>query len=216
MILEYSTQTIAKASEIIARGGVIAFRTDTFYGLGADPFNVSAVQKIKQLKGREEQKPILIVISDRDQVRRFIHEPTTTFNLLAKKFWPGPLTLVGKARTDVPVEVTAGTQTVGVRLPADDKVRELIDACGGALTATSANPSNQEPAKTAEQVSAYFGPGVDLTVDDGEARTDQPSTVVNVCDEPKLIREGVVAWTEIQAEVEVLRFDQSSSPFGRG
>jgi len=184
---------------MVARGGVIAFRTDTFYGPGANPFNVTAVQRIKELKSREEKKPILIVISDREQLQRFIHEPSATFNLLAETFWPGPLTLIGQAKTDVPVEITAGTETVGIRLPSDDKVRALIEACGGALTATSANPSNEAPAKTAAEVRAYFGDEIDLIVDDGAARIDRPSTVVDArANEAKLIREGVMAWAEIQ------------------
>lgn len=199
MIISQTNESLAGIAETVTRGGVIAFRTDTFYGLGADPFNVTAVQRIKELKGREEKKPILIVISDREQVQRFINDPSATFNLLAETFWPGPLTLIGKAEVEVPVEITAGTETVGIRLPSDHKVRALIEACGGALTATSANPSHEAPAKTGAEVRAYFGDGVDLIVDDGAARTDQPSTVVDARgNEPKLIREGVIAWEEIQ------------------
>src|SRR5262249_39995822 len=119
--------------------------------------------------------------------------------LLAEKFWPGPLTLIGKARPDVPVELTAGTQTLGVRLPGDDNVRALVQACGGALTATSANPTGQSPARDASQVHAYFDEQIDLIIDDGEALTDRPSTVVDVSgSKPKLIREGVIPWAEIQ------------------
>ena len=221
MIIPQKNKSLARIVDTVACGGVIAFRTDTFYGLGADPFNVAAVQRIKQLKGREERKPILIVISDRKQVSQFIYRPAATFNLLAERFWPGPLTLIGKAEVEVPVEITAGTETVGIRLPSDDKVRALIEACGGALTATSANPSHEAPAKTAAEVRAYFGDEIDLIVDDGEARTDQPSTVVEArANEPKLIREGVIAWAEIQ---KALNRDASHrktqilpSPFGRG
>ena len=194
-----TAESLYEISKVISGCGVIAFRTDTFYGLGADPFNVAAVQRIKQLKGREERKPILIVINDRKQVSRFIHRPSATFTLLAETFWPGPLTLIGKATADVPVEITAGTETAGIRLPSDDKVRALIEACGGALTATSANPAHAAPAKTAAEVRAYFGDKIDLIVDDGPARTDPPSTVVDArANEPKLIREGIIAWEEIQ------------------
>jgi len=206
VIISQTNESFAGIAATVARGGVIAFRTDTFYGLGADPLNCSAVQRIKELKGREEKKPILIVISDREQIQRFIHEPSATFNLLAQTFWPGPLTLIGRATADVPIEITAATETVGIRLPSDDKVRALIEACGGALTATSANTSNEAPAKTAAEVQAYFGDQIDLIVDDGAARTDQPSTVVDArAKEAKLIREGVIAWTEIQRRVELLR-----------
>jgi len=194
-----SIETAGQVASVIARGGVIAFRTDTFYGLGADPFNQDAVRKIKQLKGREDNKPILIVISDYDQLARFITSSSRAFQLLAKNFWPGALTLIGAACPELPSEITAGTKTVGVRLPNDDRVRLLVRACGGALTATSANPSHAAPATTARQVHEYFGDGVDLIVDDGEAQTDRPSTVVNASPGvPQLIREGVIPWLEIK------------------
>ena len=199
MIISQTTESFPRISQIIARGGVIAFRTDTFYGLGADPFNPKAVKRIKQLKGREDNKPILIVISEREAVRSFIAEPTTTFDLLAEVFWPGPLTLIGRALTGVREEITAGTKTVGVRLPGNDRVRALVQACGGALTATSANPSHEEPATTARKVFDYFADAIDLIVDDGNAPIDQPSTVIDVCDvEPRLIREGAISWSTVQ------------------
>ena len=199
MIALHSTESLQHAAEIVSRGGVIAFRTDTFYGLGADPFNKGAVEKIKQLKGREDNKPILIVISDYDQLDRFIISAAATFQLLAGKFWPGSLTLIGQANPQLPAEITAGTGTVGVRLPNDDRVRQLVRACGGALTATSANPSRAAPATTAQQVHDYFIEGLDLIVDDGEAQTALPSTVVDVSqNESKLIREGVIPWLEIK------------------
>ena len=183
---------------MISRGGVIAFRTDTFYGLGADPFNQDAVRRIKQLKGREDNKPILIVISDDDQLDRLINSISPGFKLLAGRFWPAPLTLIGEARPELPTEITAGTNTVGVRLPNDESVRLLVRTCGGALPATSANPSHEAPATTAFEVQEYFGESLDLIIDNGVARTDRPSTVIDVSsDQPKLIREGVVAWSEI-------------------
>jgi L-threonylcarbamoyladenylate synthase len=201
----FITETLnsySRAAEIIARGGVIAFRTDTFYGLGADPFNRDAVQRIKQLKGREERQPILIVLSERAAVKRFVAEPSRAFQLLADRFWPGPLTLIGDAVAEIPEEVTAGTKTIGVRLPDDDRVRALVQACGGALTATSANPSHEEPARTAPQVFSYFENGIDLIVDDGDVVTDLPSTVVDACGvAPRLIREGAIKWSAIRAEL---------------
>ena len=199
MTRKSSDQTSAHAASIITRGGVIAFRTDTFYGLGVDPFNRKAVQRIKELKGREDGKPILIIISDPDQVPRFIANPSTAFTQLAQAFWPGPLTLVGKAHANVPDEITAGTKTVGVRLPDDEGVRELVRTCGGALTATSANRSQAAPARDAQAVMDYFGESIDLIIDDGEAKTDRPSTVLDVSGaDPTLVREGVIPWIKIQ------------------
>jgi L-threonylcarbamoyladenylate synthase len=203
VIREDSETTRLQASALIRRGGVIAFRTDTFYGLGADPFNREAVQKIKQLKGREDHKPILIILSDRKAVSRFISGPTTHFDLLAKTFWPGPLTLIGKASPDVADEITAGTQTVGVRLPDDQEVRAMVDVCGGALTATSANPATEKPAETAQEVFDYFGESIELIIDGGRAISEQPSTVVDVSTaDPRLIREGVIAWSQIQDAID--------------
>jgi len=202
VIIPQTTEALARIADSIRRGGVIAFRTDTFYGLGADPFNDNAVETIKQLKGREDRKPILIVISGRDQIDRLITERTRSFDTLAERFWPGPLTLIGKAEPGISEEITAGTGTVGVRLPADDRVRGLVRECGGALTGTSANPADQEPARTAQEVHQYFGNAIELIVDGGPARSDLPSTVVDVRErEPRLVREGVIAWSNIQCEM---------------
>jgi L-threonylcarbamoyladenylate synthase len=202
VIISQTTESFPRISETITRGGVIAFRTDTFYGLGADPFNRDAVLRIKDLKGREEHKPILIVISDLEAVNRFIATRTANFNKLARAFWPGPLTLIGPAVAGVPDEITAGTQTVGVRLPDDENVRALVRACGAALTATSANPSHEKPATTAQQVFSYFGNALDLIIDGGEVGIDQPSTVVDVSGgDPRLVREGAIAWDRIQSVI---------------
>ncbi|MFN2577264.1 MAG: L-threonylcarbamoyladenylate synthase [Pyrinomonadaceae bacterium] len=199
MLFTKRGSSVDPAAEIIARGGIIAFRTDTFYGLGADPFNAEAVEQIKQLKGREESKPILIVISDYNELHRFINDLSPAFILIAEQFWPGPLTLIGHAGANVPKEITAGTGSVGVRLPDDERVRALVRSCGGALTATSANPSQAVPARSARQVQDYFGDAIDLIIDDGPVGSDLPSTVVEASAKtPRLIREGAVAWAEIK------------------
>ena len=98
-----------KVGKLIASGGVIAFRTDTFYGLGADPFNAAAVARIRELKGREENKPILLLISDADQIARVIAQRSKEFDSAAEVFWPGPLTIIGRAVAALPVEITAAT-----------------------------------------------------------------------------------------------------------
>ena len=177
---------------VIKQGGVIAFRTDTFYGLGADPFNAAAVERVRALKGREE-KPILLLISDLDQIDRLIIEPSPDFMRLAAKFWPGPLTIVGRANTDLPDGITAGTGTVGVRLPSDPIVRDLVRSCGGALTATSANPAGRAPARSAQTVRSYFPEGIDLIIDGGGVTVFEPSTVVDATTSPpRIIREAAI------------------------
>ena len=212
MTIPQTAEFLPRIAETIARGGVIAFRTDTFYGLGVDPFNRIALQRIKQLKGREATKPILVVISDIDQIERFISERSRAFDHLAERFWPGALTLIGKAALAVPDEVTADTGTIGIRLPDDDNVRELIRACGGALTATSANLSGEEPARSAQQVHKYFGDAIDLIVDGGEARTNAPSTVVDTTGaRPRVVREGAITAAEVEGALSEMKSGQSAS-----
>jgi L-threonylcarbamoyladenylate synthase len=191
-------ETRERASSVTAGGGLVAFRTDTFYGVGADPFNAAALELINALKGRDG-KPILVLAADAEDAERLIAEKTLTFELLASRLWPGALTLVAAARAETPELLTAGTGTVGVRLPADEECRSIVRACGGLLTATSANPAGRPPARTAVEVADYFPEGLGLIVDGGATRTELPSTVVDVTGtRPRLIREGVVTRAELE------------------
>lgn len=199
MILPDNQNTRRQAAQMIVAGGVIAFRTDTFYGLGADPFNAQAVRRIKDLKGREDSKPILLLISDAAEVDRLLIAKSADFDLLAKYFWPGPLTLIGRAVPNLPGEITAGTGTVGVRLPSEEQVRELVRLCGGVLTATSANPSRGKAAESAEEVAEYFPTGLDLLIDGGRVVATRASSVVDVSRKPiQIIREGAVSRGEVE------------------
>ena len=190
MVSEAQNPDIAS---VVSSGGVIAFRTDTFYGLGADPLNAAAVKRVWELKGREEGKPILLLISDPQEVTRFVSSPTQIFSELANRFWPGPLTLIGVAQARLPPELTAGTGTIGLRLPNDKRVRDLVRICGGALTATSANPSQKPPARTASEVRNYFGDKLDFIIDDGEVKVSAPSTVVDATGTvARIVREGLI------------------------
>lgn len=198
-ILKDNEQTRMVAAGAVASGGVIAFLTDTFYGLGADPFNTEALQRIYALKGRDGGKPILVVLSDTVEAERFIHSRSELFEAVSRRHWPGPLTLVVRARDEVPEEITAGSGTVGLRLPADESVREFVRSCGGALTATSANPAGAPPARTAAEVVGYFPRLLDLIVDAGTARSDAPSTVLDTSGAAlRLIREGAVSRQQLQ------------------
>ena len=189
----------SRAAKIVSEGGVIAFRTDTFYGLGADPFNAAAVAKIKELKGRDENKPILLLLADASVADRFIADRSKAFDEVARKYWPGPLTIVGVAVAELPEAIMAGTGTVGVRVPADDDVRELVRVCGGALTATSANPSGSEPARSAKEVMDYFGDRIDLVIDGGEVTVTEPSTVLDVTTfPPRVLREGIIKKADLR------------------
>jgi L-threonylcarbamoyladenylate synthase len=198
MIQEDNEEARIEAARVIAGGGVIAFRTDTFYGLGADPLNAEAVGKIRKLKGREESKPILILISDDLELDRFINN-SQFLRMVAVGHWPGQLTLVGGARPELPVELTAGTRTIGVRLPDDESVRGLVRACGGALTATSANVSGQPAARTAKEVESYFPEGIDLIIDGGEVTATRLSSVLDLSGaEARLIREGAISREDLE------------------
>lgn len=187
------------ASEVIVNGGVVAFRTDTFYGLGVDPFNAAAVARLREIKGREDNKPILLLISDAEQVERLIAASSDQFKIAARQFWPGPLTIIGSAVAELPEAITAGTGTVGVRLPADESVREFVRECGGVLTATSANPAGREPARSATEVASYFTDSLDLIVDGGEVTATEPSTVLDVLSSPpRIVREGAIPRSVIE------------------
>lgn len=202
MICRDGPEARRRAAAIVAAGGVVGFRTDTFYGLGANPFDAGAVGLVNDLKGREG-KPVLVLVSDAAMTGRLIASRSPLFETLSRRFWPGPLTLVASANPLLPEELTAGTGTIGVRLPADDAVCDFVRACGGALTATSANRAGRPPARTAEQVSAEFTTGLALAVDGGEVTLTEPSTVVDVSGgRARLIREGLIKWAEIERAVE--------------
>jgi L-threonylcarbamoyladenylate synthase len=203
-ILPDNQETRKVAADVIFNGGVIAFRTDTFYGLGADPFNIDAVSRIKALKVRDEGKPILVLIADISCLERLIIKRSKVFVDVAAEFWPGPLTIVEFAAAGIPEVITAGTGTVGVRLPNDERVRQLVRQCGGALTATSANLSGSEPARSAEDVRNYFGNGIDLVVDGGKVSAIEPSTVLDVTKlPPQVVREGAISLSSIQRVVPI-------------
>lgn len=198
LIYPDSLEARERAARVVAAGGVVAFRTDTFYGLGADPFDADAVSAVNELKGRDG-KPVLVLISDPEINVRLLARRSRAFEALSARHWPGALTLVAQARAEVPELLTAGTGTVGVRLPDDEGARSTVRACGGALTATSANPSGRPPARTAAEAAAYFPRGLGLVIDGGAARTQLPSTVIDVSGaRARLIREGVVPRGEIE------------------
>lgn len=197
MIILDGESTRAEAAKAIRRGGVIGYRTDTLYGLGGDPHNPEAVRRILKMKGREDGKPILLLISDLEAIPKYLAQTSATFEAIASRFWPGPLTLIGEARKDFLQDLTAGTKTLGLRLPHTPEVRDLVRACGGALTATSANPSGKPPALTAAEVEKYF-PEIDLIINGGTVRATDPSTVLDVSSSPvKLLREGAIKRGEL-------------------
>jgi len=196
-----SKSSLREAGEVVRSGGVIAFPTETFYGLGVDPFNVPAVQRLYDLKGRSPQtSPILVLIRSRHELQALVSEITPAAERLMQACWPGPLTLVFRAAEAVPSVLTAGTGTIGVRLSAYPDVQRVLEIIGGPLTGTSANRTGQPPATTADEVERAFGPDIDLIVNGGPTPGGLPSTVVDTTvNPPRLIREGCVSQVELRA-----------------
>jgi L-threonylcarbamoyladenylate synthase len=183
-------------------GRVIAFPTDTAYGLGADPFNDTAVRRIFQLKGRAETKPILLLVNS-IAMARTVAELSDTALALAGRFWPGPLTLIVPAREIVPPAVTAGTGTIGIRWPDAAFAGKLIDAFKQPITATSANRSGMPSAITSDEVREQFGDSIDVIVDGGELLVRGGSTVLDLTQTPaRVLRQGPIAEMELS---EILR-----------
>jgi len=186
---------------VVRGGGVIGFPTETFYGLGVDPFNVQAVQRLYALKGRSPQtSPILVLIRSRHELLALVSEITPAAERLMQACWPGPLTLVFRAAVAVPLVLTAGTGTIGVRLSAYPVVQQVLEVIGSPLTGTSANRTGLPPATTAAEVEHAFGADIDLIVNGGPTPGGLPSTVVDTTvSPPRLIREGCVAQTVLRA-----------------
>lgn len=184
---------LSRCRAVIDAGGVIAYPTDTFYGLGADPRNPRAVRKVYAIKGRKADQPILLLLHDRNDVSAWTSEMTPSSLQLMARFWPGPLTLVFRAAPHVLPELTAGTGTIGLRVPGNEVTRALLGAVGRSLTGTSANRSGRPSPRTADEVRLELGDSIDLILDGGPAEEERPSTVVDVTEEPpRLIRQGAI------------------------
>lgn len=191
-------QAIREALAVLARGGLVAFPTDTVYGLGAPAFEPDGVERIYLAKGRDAGKPLPILIAGADMAGQVAEPLSPPVLRLAGAFWPGPLTLVVKKLSVVPETVSRGT-TIGIRVPNHPVALQLL-AAAGPLAATSANPSGRPDPRTAEDVAAGLGGRVDLILDGGAAPGGLASTVVDcTVDPPRLIREGPVTMDAVLA-----------------
>jgi L-threonylcarbamoyladenylate synthase len=182
---------VEAAAAILRRGGLVAYPTETFYGLGALARDAAAVDRLALAKGRPEGKPLPLLAADRAQVDELaVLSPAAA--RLADAFWPGPLTLVARARPGLAAGIHAGTGTVGVRIPGSEVARALAHAAGGAIVSTSANLSGEAPPARPEEIA----PGLRAlahVLDGGAAPGGLPSTVVAVdADGVRLVREGAV------------------------
>jgi L-threonylcarbamoyladenylate synthase len=197
-ILKADSQGIKQASQLILQGGVVAFPTETFYGLGADAGDVVALQKVFQIKGREENKPLLLLVADRTWVQDLVKKISPAAEALIERFWPGPLTLVFEASAHLPPILTANTGKVGLRVSSHPVTQALVQAVGRAITGTSANLSGQASPSLAAQVSQALGRKVDAILDGGKTAGGLGSTVLDVSAVlPKIIRQGAISQEEL-------------------
>jgi len=195
-VLKPTTNNLLVASQVVKGGGLMVYPTDTVYGLGCDPFNVEAVNRIFQAKGRRK-KPLPVLASDIEYVAK-IAILSERVRKAASRFWPGQLTLVVPKRPALPDVVTCGVDSVGVRIPKHDIAVQLIRLCGGLLIGTSANKTGEEPPRTAEEATRQLGEDVDIVLDGGPTTFGMPSTVVDLtAEEPKIIRGGLVSSDEV-------------------
>ena len=198
-----SMADLNRAVAVLNKGGVVAFPTETYYGLAVDPLNPLALNYLFTLKQRDIAKPILTLVDDRESLSSLVHEIPIVYLQLMEKFWPGPLTLIFKARINLPSLLTAGTSTVGVRQSSHPFARQLLRAFGRPITATSANISGREAAVDAYEVKAQFGTQIDMVFDGGKAPGISGSTIVGLDEsQVKLIREGVIPYEEILRTVQ--------------
>lgn len=191
---------IEKAAGVLRAGGLVAFPTETVYGLGADAENPAAVTKIFQVKGRPSSHPLIVHIGAAEQLDDWVEGVPPAARLLAEHFWPGPLTLVLRRGPRVPLEATGGLETVAVRVPDHPVALALLADFGGGVTAPSANRFGSVSPTTADHVRAGLGAGVDLVLDGGPCAVGVESTIVDGTDRSlSILRPGGVPREELEA-----------------
>ncbi|PLX48380.1 MAG: threonylcarbamoyl-AMP synthase [Desulfobulbaceae bacterium] len=193
-----SMADLNRAVAVLNGGGVVAFPTETYYGLAVDPLNPLALNHLFSLKQRDISKPILTLVDDRASLSSLAQDIPIIYEPLMKEFWPGPLTLIFQARLNLPTLLTAGTSTIGVRHSSHPFARQLLRAFGRPLTATSANISGYAAAVDAYEVKTQFGSKIDVVFDGGRTPGTVGSTIIGLeGDRLKLIREGVIPYRDI-------------------
>lgn len=194
------TRDAARAAARLRAGGVVAFPTETVYGLGADATQVEAVRRVFAVKGRPPGHPLIVHIGDGAQLDDWARDIPAPAYRLAERFWPGPLTLILRRRSRVPDAVTGGQDSVGLRVPGHPLARALLAAFGGGIAAPSANRFGRVSATTGEHVRAELGDAIDLILDGGPCPVGIESTIVSFTDgEPVLLRPGAIAPSALAA-----------------
>ncbi len=186
---------VAYAAEKIRSGEVLGMPTDTFYGLAADPFNLRAVERVYEIKSRSRHKPLSLLIESEEQAEYLAQPLPDDFFTLARKFWPGPLTVIVKAASRLPLKVTANTGNVALRVPSANIPLAVIRAAGVPLTATSANLSGASECTTAVAVRDQLQDRISIIVDGGPSPREIASTIVDLSGDDgrwNVIREGAI------------------------
>lgn len=199
---------IAVIAQTLIQEGVIAYPTDTFYGLGANCFSKMSIHRIYQIKKRKQVKPLSVVISDLEMVEDIVTSIPPLFSVLSTKFWPGPLTLILKAGHQFPEEILGPGRTLGIRLPRLSWLREVVRKVGFPITATSANLSGEKEISDPRELIKVFGGKVDLIVDGGKTQAILPSTIVDLASvKPKIVREGAIPRNRLIPYLEAMKLD---------
>jgi len=195
---------ISEASEILLSGGLVAYPTESFFGLAADATNETAIKRLFLAKKRGHGSPVLILIHSVDVLDQYTHHIPPVARQLIKEFWPGGLTLVFDAGPKISPLLTAGTGKIGIRFSSHPVATALARAIGTPITGTSANLSGEPPCRNADEVRRSLGHGVDLILDGGETKGEVGSTVLDVTvDPPRILRQGMVSQDEILANIRI-------------
>ncbi len=190
--------------ETLLRGGIVAYPTETFYGLGVNATSAAAVERLLAAKGRSKDDPIPLIIACAEDLARIAREIPEAARVLAARFWPGPLTLVLRADPALPEVITAGTGKVGVRVSSHPVAAAIAEASVFPITATSANVSGAQAARRPEEISGALRDALDLLVNAGRTPGGPASTVLDVTEEvPRILREGPIASADIRAALRV-------------
>lgn len=190
--------SLDEASRVLQKGGLVAFPTDTFYALGADPFNPISVEMVFLVKERARSKPLLLLAADLEMVATAVEEIPPLAQKLIYHFWPGPLTLLMKASSRLPTLVTGGTYKVGLRVPNSKVTLALLEKVGFPLTGTSANLTGGKDPTNTEDVLLALKDRIDMILDGGSTSGLAPSTILDMTtDPPVILREGSIPLKEI-------------------
>lgn len=200
---------IKKAGDILKVGGLVAFPTETVYGLGGNALDPQASMKIYAAKGRPSDNPLIVHIAELEQLEKITTEIPEGAKILAEKYWPGPLTMILPKADIVPRETTGGLDSVAVRFPSDRIAQELIKAGGGFVAAPSANTSGRPSPTMAEHVEEDLGDAIDMIIDGGQVGIGLESTIVDFTEEvPVVLRPGYISLEMLQETLGDVRMDK--------